>query len=108
MNISELFEEIQDKFLPEDLNGEFTLHGNCIVWTYDLNNDSEEIVIPDSEEDDDTLFDFESSSSEELLQEAYEEDLAQIEGLLDELEEYDNWTLSTPDINENTISFRIF
>ena len=36
-------QEIQDKIYPDDLKGEFTLHGNCIVWTYDLDNDSEEI-----------------------------------------------------------------
>ena len=32
MNISELFEEIQDEFVMEDLNGEFLLQGNLIVW----------------------------------------------------------------------------
>jgi hypothetical protein len=107
MNINELFEKIQDKFLPEDLSGEFILQGNCIVWTYNLINDSEEIDAPD-EEDDEQTFSFESLSTEELLQEAYDKDLALLEGLLDELEEYDNWTFSDPDINENIISFRIF
>ncbi len=107
MNISELFEEIQDKFLPEDLKGEFTLQGNCIVWTYNLDNDSEEIAAP-NEDDEEFNYSFEAMSSEELLQEAYEKDLQELEGLLDELEEYNNWTLSTPDINENIISFRIF
>lgn len=107
MNINELFEQIQDKFLPEDLNGEFTLQGNCIIWTYNLDNDSEEIDAP-NEEDEEQAFSFESLSTEELLQEAYDKDLILLEGLLDELEEYDNWTFSEPDINENIISFRIF
>jgi hypothetical protein len=53
MNISELFECIQDKFLPEDLNGEFVLQGNCIIWEYNLDNDSEEIVIPKGDDDED-------------------------------------------------------
>lgn len=107
MNISELFEQIQDRFLPEELDGEFTLHGNCIIWTYNLDNDSEEIVAP-NEEDEEFNYSFDAMSSEELLQEAYDKDLALLEGLLDELEEFDNWTFSTPDISENTISFKIF
>jgi hypothetical protein len=113
MNINELFDEIQDRFLPEDLNGEFTLHGNCIVWTYDLDKDDveDEIIVPTNNKDDDEdapLFDFESSSTEELLQEAYDEDIILIEQLLDELEESDNWLFSEPEINENIISFKIF
>lgn len=107
MNINELFEQIQDKFLPETLNGEFTLQGNCIIWTYNLDNDSEEIDML-SEDDEEEIFSFESLSNEELLQEAYEEDVMLLEGFLDELEEYDNWTFSTPDIGENIISFKIF
>lgn len=107
MNISELFEQIQDRFLPEDLNGEFILQGNCIVWTYNLDDDCEDITAP-NEDDEEFNYSFEAMSSEELLQEAYDDDLQQLEGLLDELEEYNNWTLSTPDINENIISFRIF
>ena len=107
MNISELFEEIQNKFLPEELNGEFILQGNCIVWTYNLVNDSEEL--PMQEEDDDEInFSFDSSSPEELLQDAYDKDIVLIEEFLDELEETDNWSFSQPDINECIISFKIF
>jgi hypothetical protein len=61
-----------------------------------------------NEEDEEQTFSFESLSTEELLQEAYDKDLILLEGLLDELEEYDNWTFSDPDVNENIISFRIF
>lgn len=107
MNISELFKQIQNKFPSEDLDGEFELHGNCIVWTYVLDNELEEITIPD-EDDDDFNYNFEAMSSEEILQETYDNVSQQIEEFLDELEEYDNWTFSNPDINENTISFRIF
>lgn len=107
MNISELFENIQDNFLPEELNGEFTLQGNCIVWTYCLDDDCEDIETI-NEEDDDPTFSFEAQSMEELLQEAYDEDVEAINGLLDTLEESDNWSFSEPDIIENVISFRIF
>jgi hypothetical protein len=107
MNINELFEKIQDKFIPEDLKGEFALHGNCIIWEYNLDNDCEEIPAP-SEDDDELQFDFESESPEELLLETYNDDLELIEGLFDELEESDNWSFSEPEIIENVISFKIF
>lgn len=107
MNINELFEEIQDKFSFDELNGDVVLVGNCIIWEYDLDNDSKEIPAPD-ENDDEIVFDFESSSSEELLLEAYNEDIVAIEQLLDELEETDKWSFSEPEICENTISFKIF
>jgi hypothetical protein len=106
MNINELFEKIQDNFLPEDLKGEFTLHGNCIVWTYNLEDNTESINVPTDE--DDEIFDFESISSEEILQNAYDEDCEALELFLDELEEYDNWSFSEPEIIENIITFKIF
>ena len=106
MNINELFEEIQDKIYPDDLKGEFTLHGNCIVWTYDLDNDSEEIDLPD--DDDEESFGFEALSPEELLLEAHQDDLFIFEGLLDEIEETGNWSYSEPEVGEKVISFRIF
>lgn len=109
MNINELFEEIQDHFHPDDLNGEFTLQGNCIVWTYDLNNEEIDIIVPNGEEDDDALmYGFDSTSSEESLNNAYEEDLALLEEFLDTIDEGNNWSFSEPDIYEDTISFRIF
>ena len=108
MNINELFEKIQDKFVPEDLNGEFTLQGNCIIWSYNIINDSEEIDAPSGDEDDELNFSFESASTEELLQDAYIADSEKFEELLDELEESDNWTLSDPETIENVISFKIF
>ena len=106
MNISELFEVIQDNFIPEDINGEYTLHGNLIIWTYNLDDDSEELSIP--ADDDDFEFAFEVTSSEELLNQAYRDDLEQLNALLDEFEEIDNWTISEPETIDNTISFRIF
>jgi len=107
MNISELFEKIQDCFMPEDLNGEITLHGNCITWSYTPDNENiDEQKFLD--EDSDALFGFESTSSEELLQEVYKNDLMLLEELFDDLEEIDNWSFSEPDIVENNISFKIF
>ena len=106
MNINELFEELQNNFFPEELKGEFQLQGNCIVWTYNLDKDTEEIEMPDKNDDDD--FDFESRSSEELLQEVYDNDFEKLQIFLDELDEPYNWNFSEPDTIKNIISFKIF
>ena len=106
MNINELFEEIQNEFLPEELNGEFLLQGNLIIWSYNLDEDAEEIDYTEDDEDD-NFFNFESSSSEELLKEAYHEDLDKLNEFLDELGET-NWNISDFETIENIISFKIF
>jgi len=105
MNINELFEEIQDEFIVEDLNGEFLLQGGNIVWSYNLEDSSEEIDY--SEEDEDNMFGFESVSAEELLLEGYQEDLEKLQNKLDEINETDNWELSDPATNDSIISFTI-
>jgi len=106
MNINELFEEIQDEFIVEELNGEFILQAKCIVWSYNLEDSSEEIDY--TEEDEDNMFGFDSVTSEELLLEGYQEDFIKIEEFLDELEELDNWTISPTDIVDEVIIFKIF
>jgi hypothetical protein len=106
MNINELFEELQDNVL-EELNGEIILEGNCIIWSYDIDRDGM-AIIDDSEDDDDFEFDFGAiKSSEELLQDAYDEDLFSIQSCVDGFDG-DDWTFSEPEIGETTISFKIF
>lgn len=106
MNINELFEELQDNILGE-LNGEIILQGNCIVWSYDIDRDGI-AIIDDTEDDDDLEYDFGSiRSSEELLQDAYDEDLFSIQSCVDGLEEND-CTFSEPEIGKTTISVKIF
>lgn len=107
MTISELFVAIQNKFFPEELKGEFQLQGNCIVWTYDLDGDSEEIE-HDDPDDEETQFSFDATSPEELLQDAYDEDFKKIEEFLDEIEETDYWSFSDPETIERIISFKIY
>lgn len=106
MNINELFEELQDNILDE-LNGELILEGNCIIWSYDIDRDG--MPIEEKTDDEDELeFDFSSiKSSEELLQDAYDEDLMSIQTYVDSLDE-DCWTFSDPEIGETVISFKIF
>jgi hypothetical protein len=105
MNINELFEEIQDEFILEDLNGEFLLQGRNIVWSYNLEDSSEEIDF--IEEDEDNMFGFDSVSSEELLLEGYQKDFEKLQNKLDEINESDNWKFGDTDINESIISFVI-
>jgi hypothetical protein len=111
MNISELFEKIQEDILDE-LRGEIILEGNCIVWSYDIDRDGmpiDEATDEDVDLDDDELeFDFNmGKSSEELLLDAYEEDLFSIESYTDALDD-DCWTFSNPEMSETVISFKIF
>jgi len=107
MNINELFEKIQDEFHPDEINGEFLLHGNVIVWSYNLSLSAEEIKY-NPNEDDENFFNFDTQSSEELLQEAYQEDLEKLQELLDEIEQSDAWTISDFETTEDIISFKIF
>ena len=106
MNINELFETIQNEFLPEELNGEFLLHGNVIIWSYNLTEESEEIIY--LEEDEEESFGFEASSSEELLQEGYQEDYDKLQQFLDSVEETDNWSFSDSEVVDDVIVFKIF
>ena len=105
MNINELFEELQNEFIPDEINGEFTLMGNCIVWSYNLDDDAEEI--DNFDEDDDNPFSFEETSSVELLIEAHMDDLEKLREFLDEIEETDMWSFSDTDVVDNIISFKI-
>jgi len=107
MKVNELFEKLEERFLPEDLNGEFQLQGNCIIWTYNLDNNAEDIELPDGD-DDEPSFNFEATSPAELLQEACDEDMESLKAFLDELDEYDYWTFSEPETVGSIISFKIF
>jgi hypothetical protein len=104
MNISELFGELEEK----ELNGEINLVGNCINWSYDLHKNSEEIEVLEYDDDDDEIFMFESESSEELLNDAYDNDLKTIQEFIEENDELDEWTFLEPEINNNIISFKVF
>jgi len=106
MNINELFEEIQDNFIPEELNGEFMLHGNVIIWSYNIADDCEDMTYLN--DDDEEMFSFETSSSEEVLQEKYIEDYNKLLELLDSIDEGDNWNFSDSEISDDVITFKIF
>ena len=108
MNINELFEKIQEGMLLNELKGELIIKGNCIIWTYDLNKNSEEIEAPTDEDEEESEFSFEESSPEELLIETYTEDLEKLQEFLDENEETENWTFSEPETSDTIISFKIF
>ena len=108
MKINKLFEKLQDETFSEDLNGEFILEGNCIIWSFDLDKNAEEIEAPQVQDDDELEFNFDTTSPLELLQEAYNEDLMAIEMLINDVDEFGDWTFSDPEISDSTISFKIF
>ena len=107
MNISELFEKLQDN-VSNEFNGELILEGNCIIWSYDIDRDG--MPVEEKTNDDDELeFDFNTvKSSEELLQQGYDEDLLTIQTFITELDDYADWSFSDPEIGETVISFKIF
>lgn len=105
MNINELFENIQNVF-SDEIHGEYLLLGNVIIWSYKITeeNDEENFL----NDDDDEFYDFESMSSEEILQEEYQEEFDKLQEFLDGIEEIDNWKFSDSEIVDNVISFKIF
>ena len=107
MNISELFEKLQND-ISNDFNGELILEGNCIIWSYDIDRNG--MAVEEKTDDDEEVeFDFNTvKSSEELLQQAYDEDLLSIESCIDIFDEYGDWSFSDPEIGETVISFKIF
>ena len=107
MNIKQLYDILQEETLTEELKGEFNLIGNCIIWSYDLNENSEEIE-NEIENYDEDYYGFNNPSPEELLQEAYNDDLNKIETYINDSDEYNEWTFSEPEVSDNTISFKIF
>jgi hypothetical protein len=107
MNINELFEDLQDNVL-DDLNGELILEKNCIIWSYDIDRDGAMVENESNDDIDEFEYCFSSvNSSEEILQQAYNEDLSIIETYIAELDDNANWSFSDPKIGESVISFKI-
>jgi hypothetical protein len=104
MNIKELYNKIQ-KELADDLSGELDLHKNHIIYKYDLSIDDDQYTEYD---DEDNYYGFDSISDEESLNEVCDEDLDIINGYLDEIDEFDNFNISDPEIKKSVIFFKIF
>ena len=102
MNIKNLFEFLEKNLLDE-INGELILDGNQIIWTFDLNKDSEEF----DENNDCDEFSYNLQSNEEVLQEIYVEDLDCIVELISDFDDESTYTFSEPEIGECVISFKI-
>jgi len=106
MNIKDLYVKFQNEFNNEQLKGEFILEDNYILWSYNLDEDTEEVK-DYYEEYDEEYFNFDSVSSNELLLEEYDNDFDSIKSFLDRICEFDNWSISEPDIKGNMISAEI-
>jgi hypothetical protein len=107
MNISELFEKIQNNFDEDELRGEIILQGNVIIWSYNLSDDEDDFNCSEEDSDED-IFNYENRCDEELLIEAHHEDLENIQLFLDELDELRNWSFSDYEIVDNVILFKLF
>lgn len=107
-NIKNLYRKLQsDKTLLERLSGELTFKDDIIIWTYDLIKDAEEIEDCNDElEENDTEF-ADIVSAEELLNDAYETDLEEIEDTISAIDDLDDWYFSEPITNDTIISFNI-
>ena len=106
--IKNLFKKLQyDKQLQEKLAGELTLKGYAIIWSYDFDNDAEEINICQEELDDsDTTFD-EVVCVEEYLTETYDTDLEEIEDFITSNDDIGEYDFSNSIIKGSCISFKI-
>jgi hypothetical protein len=104
MNINQLYELLIDE-LSENITGFFELHNNTIIWLYTDNDIYESDDLLDYMFDDDESI---NVNNEENLNDIYYEDKENIEIFLDSINEIDNFSLTDPDINNNSISFKIF
>lgn len=110
MYIKDLFEILQEEYIVEQLKGELTLDGNCIIWSFDVKDDinDENESHNDTDDIDYEEFSFNIKSACEILEETYGEDFILIEKVIDEYDALDNWTFSSSEIWKNNISFKIF
>lgn len=109
MNIQALYLEMkEDEFLQSTLSGSFELKGNCIIWSYELyetsNNDNNDYY--DDEEND--MYNFERQSNEEILLETHRDDVEEIKEFLEDLEDDCSWEFTEPEVLGDTISFKIY
>ena len=107
MNITQLFNKIQENFIDDESKGELVLQGNCIVWTYVYDEECNDSF--ECEDDEEGMYiHFESITIDEKLEEISTDYIENIKLYLDELNEIENWTFSEPDIVDDSISFKIF
>lgn len=98
---------MSDKIFLERLEGELILKEDMIVWSYDLDKDSEEIEnINDELEESDVEFG-DIVCVEEVLNDTYESDMEEIYDTICSVDDINDWYFSEPVINDTIISFDI-
>lgn len=106
MTINELYSKLQYN-LGDILNGSFVLDGNCIIWSYDINDYINSCIDNEVDDENDDYFN-ECLSNEDILNDKYSDDIEKIHTFLDKEEIMEKWNFSSPDILDETISFKIF
>lgn len=107
MNISELFKKIQDEFDVDEIKGEYILQGNVIIWSYNLSDDDDEFEYVE-EDNEEFIFNYECECDEELLIEAYHEDVENLKLFLDSMNELEKWNISDYEVVDDVILFKLF
>jgi hypothetical protein len=103
MEINELFKILVEEE-SENLRGELTLTKDSIIWSFDLELDDDDYDTNNDYEDD---YGFDSTSTAELLEEAYNIDIEIIEILIDRVDGESDWMYSPPQTKKTNISFKI-
>lgn len=106
MNINELFDDLKTNIFFDKINGEIQLIDNEIIWTYYLDMDEPETTSIHGE-DDDYCFDI-IPSTEEKLNQAYNNDIETIQEIIDDVNDIINWTFTDPEIIDDKIIFKIY
>jgi|GEM_PF-1223654 len=106
--IKNLFKKLQDnKQLQEKLTGELTLKGDTIVWTYDFDNDAEELDDCQEELDDNDITFGDVVCVEEYLNDTCETDIEEIMDYITSNDDVDDYEFSESIIKGSIISFKI-
>jgi hypothetical protein len=100
MNIKELFERIDMELNGGEVEGDFQLADDKILWSY-----NSESFINEIETFEDDLLNFQFGSIEENLNTAYLNALNKLEEFLDDIETKPR--ISDPNIKDNIIHFDI-
>lgn len=112
MNIYELYNHLEIDDFSERIKGELKLIGNYIIWSFTLTETADETESHaydyDEDDEDNYVSAFSYVSSEESLQDTCDADMEIIKQYINELDEFNDWTYSDPDVDDDTISFKIF
>lgn len=104
--IIELYTGLEINLSFDEVLGKLTQNENEIIWNYDLSmkDKDSEPYYDDNEESGDFVF---SMGIDEQLNDAYYHDIEIIENIIDDMDTGYNWCISEPEIDDESICFKI-